>query len=141
MVAPVSIVFPIIIIGTALDRVLLLPRNGAGFLQVLSQVGDTPLEVVVVARARGAGRHQVSNRAARGEHGIGGSRIAAMNNDGGTEIGIGALILSVRHAIAIVVGAAGRGRGYCICVLLTLTSANVATSVRATNVCSGMRPL
>ena len=89
--------------GTALDRALLLTSDGAGFLQVIGHVGDTTHELAMVAGALGACRNEVRDRAATGEQGIGDPRIAAINDNGGAQIGIGALILIIRYVIPIAI--------------------------------------
>ena len=88
---------------TALDRALLLASDDSGFLQVIGQAGDTTHELTMVAGARGTFCNEVSDGAAGCEHGIGHASITAINDDGGAYIGIGALILIVRHAIPVVV--------------------------------------
>jgi len=89
--------------GTALDRVLLLTRDGSGFLQVIGHVGHTTHELAMIAGTVGACRNEVRDRVATGEQGVWHPRIAAINNSGGAQIGIGAFIWIVRHAIVVVV--------------------------------------
>ena len=79
--------------GTALDRTLLLTSNGAGLLQVIGHVGNTTHELAMIAGALGACRNQIRDGAAIGEQGIGNPRITAINNNGGTQIRIGTIIL------------------------------------------------
>ena len=50
--------------GTAYDRALLLTLDGAGFLQVIGQVGDTTNELTFSAGTLGACRNAVRDRAA-----------------------------------------------------------------------------
>jgi hypothetical protein len=89
--------------GTALDRALLLTSNASGFLQVIGQVGDTTHELAMLASAFGACRNKISDRASAREHGVGDLAIAAVDDHRGTQSGIGALILIVRHAITVCV--------------------------------------
>ena len=87
--------------GTALDRTFLLTSNGAGFLQVIGHVGDTTHELAMATGTLGACRNKIRNGAAAGEQGIGDPSIAAIDNNGGAQIGIGAIILVIRNTIAV----------------------------------------
>src|SRR5688500_9652199 len=78
--------------GTAFDRAFLLTRDGAGFPQVISQVGDTTHELTTTAGTLGACRNAVGDRAAARRQRIGNFRIATSNDNGRAHIRIRALI-------------------------------------------------
>jgi hypothetical protein len=80
---------------------MLLTRDGSGFLQVVGHVGDTTHELAMISGVLGACRNEVRDCAAAGEHRIGHRRIAPVNDNGGAQIGIGALILIVRDAVIV----------------------------------------
>ena len=75
----------------------------AGHAAGVGECGEHPRGVVGFAC-----RDEVGDRAATWEYGIGDSRVAAINDNGRTQIRIGALILVVRHAIMIAIVRCGR---------------------------------
>jgi hypothetical protein len=64
-------------------------------------MGDTAHELAMIAGALGACCNEVRDRAAAGEHGIGDPRIAAINDNGGTQMRIETVVFIVRDTITV----------------------------------------
>jgi hypothetical protein len=78
--------------GAALDCALLLVSDDPRFFQVIGEERGTAHELAMVPGVLGTYPNEVRDRAAAGEQDIGHLRIAAINDNGGAQIGIGALI-------------------------------------------------
>ena len=79
--------------GTALDRPFLLPSDGPRVLQLIGEMRNTTHELAMVARALGTCPNEIGDRAAAAERDIWNLGVAAINDYGGTRIGIRTLIL------------------------------------------------
>jgi hypothetical protein len=78
--------------GAALDCALLLVSDDPRLFQVIGEERGTTHELAMVPGVLGTCPNEVRDRAAAGEQDIGHLRIAAINDNGGAQIGIGALI-------------------------------------------------